>query len=164
MSVTTGAEDPCAISFVGVRLRVEHAGHWQIAFIHLSIFRMNVENRISQYSNSRDWIDTLPEHVTRVVIAADRRTCKGTKAQHRFWAVGEKAGVHLNCDSYSVIGSELASLDPKRCCYILPLPFQYIEIFRRPWTRDLIGMLGVWRITWTAGEIDDDRHAQFFRQ
>ena len=73
MAITAGAEDPSAVSLISVGLRVEYPRQRQIGRIQLRVLGMNVEDRVTKNSDGRDWIDTLPEHVAGIVVAANGR-------------------------------------------------------------------------------------------
>src|ERR1019366_8423911 len=110
MTIADGAENPRAIALVRIRFRIEDAHRRKIALEDLRVFRVDMENRIAQYANSGDRIDSLPEHVARVVIAPDRLARDRPQTQHRFRVVSHKAGMHFDRDLHAMIGRELAML------------------------------------------------------
>src|SRR5438105_1838503 len=81
MPISHCAEDPRAVAFIGVFLRIEYTGHGKVSIVDLSILGVHVENSIAQYSNRRDWIDTLPEHVTGIIVHTDGFACCRAQAK-----------------------------------------------------------------------------------
>jgi hypothetical protein len=73
MTIAAGAEDPPAIALVGVWLGVEYPGERQIGGIELGVFGVDVKDGVAEKANGCDGIDSLPEHVAWVVVAANRR-------------------------------------------------------------------------------------------
>ena len=69
---------------------------------------------VAQHADGGDGVDPLPEHVARVVVAADRRSRDGAQLQHGFRAVDHEPGMHLDGDFDAVIGGELRLLRSNR--------------------------------------------------
>src|ERR1700733_9617064 len=84
MSIPDGAENPRAIALVGVLFRIEDARCREVALVDLSVFRVDMKNRIPQYANGGYRVDSLPKHMARIVIAADRIARNRPQTQHRF--------------------------------------------------------------------------------
>src|SRR5206468_7298020 len=112
------------ISLVCIFLRIENAGLRKIEVVDLGVLRVDVEDCVTQDSNGFDRVDALPEHVAWILIATDAVAGNGAELQHRLRTVNNKAGVHLNCDLYSMIFGELAVLDPIWSDFLLPLPVE----------------------------------------
>src|ERR1700754_2932365 len=128
MAITAGSEDPCTILLIRIGLRVEHPRQRQIGRVQLRVLGMNMEDRLAKNSDSRNWIDTLPEHVARVVVASNSRTCQRTQSQHCLGAIHDNPRMHLHRDLYSVLRSEPSVLYPVWRDYLVPLPFQNFAI------------------------------------
>src|SRR5438045_3349095 len=101
---------------------------------------MHVEDGVAQHANRRDRIDALPEHVARIVIAADAFAGDLAQLEHGFGTVDHEPRMHFDRDLYAVILGELADFGPVRSNLLLPLPFQDVEILWRPWTRHPVGI------------------------
>ena len=78
MPLAAGMEDPASVAFVSVRLYVENAS-----------------------------IDTLPEHMARIVIAPNIRASNRSQTQHCLRIVGDKSWMHLDRRICSMIACEL---------------------------------------------------------
>ncbi len=114
MAVAAGAEDPGAVLLVGILLGVEHAGLRQVVIVDLRVFGVDVEDGIAQDADRLDGVDALPEHVARIVVAADAIARDGAQLQHRLRAVDDEPGMHFDGDLHAVIFGELAVLGPVR--------------------------------------------------
>jgi hypothetical protein len=158
MTVAAGAEDPTTIPLVRIFLGVEHTGERQIAIVDLRVFGVHVEDGVAQDTNRRNRIDTLPEHVAGIVVAPDRRSGDRPEFQHRFRAVHDKSGMHLDCDLDAMFFRKLGMLGPIRNYLLFPLPVEDIQVFRRPGAGDPVRVLSVIAVTRAAGEIYDGRH------
>src|SRR5579872_5886507 len=95
VAVAAGAEDPGPILLVGIELGIEHARRRQVSAVDLGILGVDVENSVAQDTDGGDGVDALPEHVARVVIAAERFTGDRAQPEQRLRAVGNEAGMHF---------------------------------------------------------------------
>src|SRR5580698_8686187 len=125
---------------------------------------MNVENRPFQHAYGRYGIDSLPEQMTGIEIATDKRPGDRAQLQHRLRTVDHKSRMHFDGDLHAVILSEFCVLDPIRSDYFVPLPIEHLQIFRWPRTRHPVRRGSVRRIAGTTGKIDDHGDAKFFRK
>src|SRR5258708_22207129 len=98
MAISAGPEDPCPVALVGVFLGVEYAGLRKIGFVNLRVLGMHVEDRVAQNADCLDGIDSLPEHVARIVIASDGFARDGAESQHRLGAINYEARMHFDGD------------------------------------------------------------------
>src|SRR5215469_3686457 len=72
VAITAGSEDPPAIAFVRVRLRVKNTCAGEVSRIKLCIFCVDVEDSVSQNAHGCNRVNVLPEHMTWIVIATNR--------------------------------------------------------------------------------------------
>src|ERR1035438_2441716 len=160
MTIADGPENPRAMAVVRIRFSIENAHRWKIALEDLRVFRVDMENRIAQHANSGDRIDSLPKHVTRVVIAPDRLARDRPQSQHRFRVVSHKAGMHFDRDLHAMIGREPAMLLPVGSDLAFPLPLEQLEVIGRPRASDPVRVPRFLAVTRAPGEVDHDRHAE----
>src|SRR5579875_4199025 len=72
--------------------------------------------------------------------------------------------MHLYRDLYAMIFSKLGSFFPVRDHFLLPLPFQDVEIIRRPGCGDPVGEFGLVLIPRTTRKINNPRHPKLLSQ
>ena len=121
---------------------------------------MHVENRIAQNADGLDRIDALPEHMARIVVAADRRTGDRAQLQQRLRAIDDEAGMHLDRDLDAVIFRELRVPGPIGRDFLLPLPFEELPDIRAARAGDPVGILRAIAIAGASGKIDHHGHAE----
>src|SRR2546423_14156963 len=155
MTIATRSKDPAAVPFIGVFLRVENTCFGQIKIVNLCVLSVHMEDAIAQYTDSLYGIDSLPEHMAGIVVTSDAVSRNRTKLQHGLGAIHDEARMHLNCDLHTVIFCKLAVIGPIGRNFLLPLPVEHIEVFRRPRTSDPIRELCVIAVTRTSGEVDN---------
>src|SRR5438045_9572816 len=73
MTVSDGAEEKRPILLVAVRLGIENTVNRVIHVVQLRVLGMTMEHRLAQHANGGARIDALPEHVTRIEVAAQGR-------------------------------------------------------------------------------------------
>src|SRR5688500_8821023 len=101
MAVAADPEYPGAVTLISVLLgsQNDHAG--KVALVDLGIFRMHMIDAIAELANGRNRIDALPEHMARIVVAADRLAGDGAQLQHRLRRVADEARMHFDGDANS---------------------------------------------------------------
>src|SRR5260370_35262626 len=163
MAISASPEDPCPVALVGIFLRVEYAGLRKIGFVNPCVPGMHVEDRVAQNADGLDGIDSLPEHVAGIVIASDGFARDGAQSQHRLGTIDDEARMHFDGDLDAMIFSELRVPGPIRNYFLVPLPFQNIQIFR--WLRagHPIRILGLVAIARASSEIDHNWNPELLR-
>src|SRR5882762_7875630 len=132
MSVAAGPEYPTAIAFIGIGFCIQHSGTHQISGIELSVLCMNVEDRVAQNPHCRNWVNSLPEHMTRIVVAPEGGACDCPEAAHRLRTINHEPRMHFDGDLDLMLRRKLCPFYPVWCYNFVPLPRQDIEIFGRP--------------------------------
>src|SRR5579863_885064 len=117
---------------------------------------MDVKNRLTQSSNRNRYIYSLPIKVARVEVNADAVANRLPQFQRRFSVVDHESRVRFESDFRPMIVRELRSLSPIRTDLLLPLPFQYVEKLRWPWTRNPVGVASHVAVSRTARKRNND--------
>ncbi len=157
VAVAHGAENPGAVSLIAVRLSVEHTVDLDVDLVQARVLGVDVEHRFSQPAHRPARIDPLPEHVAGIEVAADGRPCRLAQPQHSFGIIDHETRVHFDGDLHAMVFRKLSALRPVGNDFLLPLPFQDFLVVGRPGCGRPVGIFGIVRIAWAAGEVDDAR-------
>ena len=163
VAVADAAEDPGAVCFVCIALRVERAVLCHVVLIETGILCVYVEDCVAaELADNSNRIHALPNEVGRVKVCADLRAHSLTELEERLRVVNTEALVHfksdlvdavLFCECYKI----LPVIDKN-----LPLILEDLTEIVRPCAYNPVRILRGLAIARATGEAVDLMQAVFF--
>ena len=102
MAVANGAEGPRPLRDARVGLGVVTAIHRDVQRIDITVFPMDMDDRLAELADGGYHINAVPKQVAGIEVAAERGTRCIPQAQHRLHIVHQHPRVHLDPDFHPV--------------------------------------------------------------
>ena len=125
---------------------------------------MDVEDGVAEAAHADQRIHPLPEKVRRIEVDAEGLAADLAQPVERFGVVGDETGMELDGDPNPVIFGVRGRLRPVRGGPLFPLPLERLDESGGQGQVTQLGSMCLWPATRAAGERDDRRHLELFRQ